>query len=259
MMVARPAAAEDLKPFSEKLPGGTVTLDMVPVPAGSVTLPDVEHPGQTKTVAIKPFYLGKTEVMWEQMDIFVYRLDLTDKEVVAGVDAANRPSTPYVPPDRGFGHEGFAAISLSFLNASKFCEWLSKKTGKHYRLPTEAEWVYAATCGQAYKPMSADELDKVAWYAGNSDEKPHEVGSKAANAWGLFDMPGNVRQYVVGMDGKPVAMGGGFADDVAGAQILSRHVPTPDWQHTDPQNPKSKWWLSDAPWAGFRVLCEAGG
>ena len=66
----------------------------------------------------------------------------------------------------------------------------------------------------------------------------------------------SVREWCVGLDGKPVAKGGGWADDADGCQPLARAYYSPEWQHTDPQNPKSKWWLSDAPWAGFRVVCE---
>jgi formylglycine-generating enzyme required for sulfatase activity len=253
-MLSRPAAAEDLKPFTEKLPGDLAEFDMLPVPGGEVEVKDPAKPGATVKVKVKPFWMSKTALTWDCFDVFVFRLDLSDKDVAAGADAANRPSLPYVPPDRGFGHGGFSAISLSFLSVTKYCEWLTKKTKHKYRVPTEAEWQWVCQAGAPAKQLSAEELAKVAWYADNSDGKPHEVGQLAANAWGFLDMLGNVRQYCLGLDGKPVACGGGFSDPLAGTQCDSRYYYTPDWQHTDPQNPKSKWWLSDAPWAGARVL-----
>ena len=64
-----------------------------------------------------------------------------------GFDAISRPSKPYLPPDRGFGHDGYAAISLSHKNATEFCVWLSARTGRKYRLPTVVEWAHAAMAG----------------------------------------------------------------------------------------------------------------
>jgi len=259
-----PTAAQELKAFTEKLPKSLGKFAMVPVPAGKVTLEDPANAGKQLTVEVKPFYISKTEVRFDEFGQWVYRLDLTDEQAAAGVDAENRPSMPYIPPDQGFGTDGFAAISVSFLNATKYCEWLSKHTGRKYRLATEAEWVWACLGGAENKPITAEELEKVAWFGSTmknpnkatEEPGPMPVGEKAANGYGLHDMLGNVREWCVGLDGKPVTKGGGWADDVAHCQPAARIYYAAEWQKTDPQNPKSKWWLSDAPWAGFRVVCE---
>ena len=259
-----PVAGQELKAYTEKLPKSLSKFPMVPIPAGKVTLDDPANPGKQLTVEVKPFYISKTEVRWDEFGCWVYRLDLSDEQAAAGFDAENRPSMPYIPPDCGFGTDGFAAISLSYLNATKYCEWLSKSTGKKYRLATEAEWVWACLGGKADTKLSAADLEKVAWFGKTmkNPTKPTEepgpmpVEGKEANGYGLFDMLGNVREWCVGLDGKPVAKGGGWADDAEHCQPLARAYYAPDWQKTDPQNPKSKWWLSDAPWAGFRVVCE---
>lgn len=70
----------------------------------------------------------------------------------------------------------------------------ARNDGYHYRLPTEAEWEYAARAGSATPYVG--KLDEIAWYNGNSDDETHPVGQKKPNAWGLYDMEGNVREWV---------------------------------------------------------------
>ena len=206
-------------------------------------------------VKVGPFWIGKTEVTWDAYDIFVFRLDLTEQQKTEGVDATSRPSKPYGAPDRGFGHQGYPALGVTFYAAEQFCQWLSAKTGKKYRLPTEAEWEYACRAGAASeeKPES---LDRTAWYWENADDKTHPVGTKAPNAWGLYDMLGNVAEWCRGADGTPVVRGGSYNDRAAKVGVTARALQTPAWNATDPQNPKSKWWLANAPFVGFRVLRE---
>jgi formylglycine-generating enzyme required for sulfatase activity len=69
------------------------------------------------------------------------------------------------------------------------------KGASGYRLPTEAEWEYAARAGETHTYADSDRVDDVAWYYGNSDNQTHPVGQKAANAWGLHDMSGNVWEW----------------------------------------------------------------
>jgi len=207
---------------------------------------------------IKPFYISKTEVTWEAADAYIYKVD---EEIgmppPGGVDAVTRPSKPYLPPDRGFGHDGYAAITMSFHNAQQFCNWLSRHSGKKFRLPTEQEWQHAATAGGTV--MDASPLADHAWFADNSNGSPHPVGQKLANALGLHDMLGNVQEWCVSTQtpGIGVTRGGSYRDGPDKVNATHSEPSNRAWNASDPQIPKSKWWLADGPFVGFRIVCEA--
>ena len=244
-------APDTSRNYSESIPGTTISIDMVALPAGDFK-PDKGDP-----IKIKPLYMSKCEISWDAYDIFCFQLDMSDKDKAAGVDAKSRPSRPYGDQTHGFGHAHYPAIHITRYAAEQFCVWLSKKTGHTYRLPTEAEWTYACRAGGDGK---VDDLDKYAWYWDNADDKTHPVGKKAANAWGLHDMLGNVAEYVTipdePKDAKPTACGGSYDDKAENISSSARKTQDPTWNSTDPQNPKSKWWLSDGPFVGFRIVRE---
>jgi formylglycine-generating enzyme required for sulfatase activity len=250
---AKPAAS-GLKPFTESIPDALPKFDMVPIPGGTLTYSDAS--GAKKTAPIKPFWIGKTEMTWDVYDIFAYGFDLAGADAASGA-AISRPSRPYGPPDRGFGHQNYPVISETYYAAEQFCEWLSAKTKHKYRLPTELEWEYACRAGAASSAsMEKAALDKVAWYQDNSGNKSHPAGGKAPNAWGLNDMLGNVMEWCKGADDKPVARGGSWLDTADKVNCATRFFQNPSWNSTDPQFPKSKWWLSDGNFVGFRVVRE---
>lgn len=146
---------------------------------------------------------------------------------------------------------------------------------EYYRLPTESEWEYACRAG-ASTPYSfgfdSAQLGDYAWFSGNSGGKYQKVATRKPNAWGLFDMMGNVMEwtldayapyksvpetdpYVRPKEPYPIAVRGGSWNDPAGALTCSARVASDaSWKEQDPQLPKSIWYETDAQWLGFRLV-----
>ena len=234
-----PPPTSDPEAYTETIPGTVVTFEMVPVPVDS---------GQTSEE--ETLWFGETEVTWDAYDVFVYELD---KEGGLGeVDAVSRPSKPYVLPGESFGHQGYPALGMTFKAAQEYARWLSARTGKTYRLPTEAEWEAACRLGQE----SEKALEERAWYWDNANDQTHPAGSLAPNGLGLHDLLGNAAEWALAEDGTPVVKGGSWYDGAEDVGCEARQTQTPAWNATDPQLPKSTWWLSDAPFVGFRLVRE---
>ena len=292
---AQAATAAGMKPYTEKVPGTDVAFDMVPIPAGTFVMGSpageanrAKDEGPPFPVKLAPFWMGKREVTWAEYGLWALGRDRairkrskvkpTDRDRQA--DAITRATPPYGDCTFGMGRQGRPAISMSQLAAKMYCKWLSAKTGRYYRLPTEAEWEYACRAGTrtAYS-FGADpkHLGACAWYAGNSDEKYHPVGRKKPSPWGLYDMHGNVAEWVLGgytangyarFAGKPargplvaateihprVVRGGSWRDGPARLRSAARRASGPKWSLRDPQIPQSIWWHTDAQFVGFRVV-----
>jgi formylglycine-generating enzyme required for sulfatase activity len=244
--VAQTAAPGALQAYRESIAGTVVSFEMVPVPGGTVTVAG-------KSVEVKPFLIGRTEVTWDMYDVFSLGLDAPKSG--EGADAVARPSQPYGAPDYGWGHAGYPAISVARPAAQAFADWLSKKTGKKYRLPTEAEWMRAASLAGS-TPVS----DATAWHSGNASSRTHPVATKAADGLGLFDLWGNAAEWVTATsaDGNeaPITRGGSFRDKLETLGPGTRALQDDSWNERDPQLPKSRWWLSDGPFVGFRLVRE---
>jgi formylglycine-generating enzyme required for sulfatase activity len=170
-------------------------------------------------------------------------------------------------------------MGMTWHNAMTFCRWLSKKTGKVYRLPTESEWEYACRAGTTNVFGFGNAPEKIgdfAWYEATADSENSEVGKKKTNAWGLYDMSGNVREWVYDFysptaykeaarkspavnpkgpkTGKVhVARGGDYNSSVEELRCAARAFEEKWWRSGDPQIPKSKWWLPEMDFIGFRV------
>jgi len=211
------------------IPGTSMTIRMLPVPPG-------DPPG---------FRMSATEIPWEAYDAFVFGLDRPDPSLPAGADAVARPSQPYITMDRAFGHAGYPVISVSFLGAQSFCAWLTEKTGRRFRLPTEEEWEQAARVGGG-----------TPWTRETSSKKTQPVGTGGANEWGFHDLLGNAAEWCVAPDGTGVLRGGSYLDSSADDLLSYRRPADKAWNKSDPQIPKSKWWLADGGFIGFRIVCE---
>src|SRR5882757_7704481 len=204
------AQRDSLKPYTQDIPGADTKIGMVAIQGGTFTMGSPEKEkgrradeGPSHKVRIAPFYMSQYEVQWDVYELFVYKdydptknSDTTDREV----DAVTRPTKPYLDMTFGMGKEGYPAIGMTQYNAIQFCKWLYSRTGVFYRLPTEAEWEYACRAGSttAYSfGNDPKKLDEYAWYRSNSNEKTHPVGTKKPNAWGLYDMEGNVAEWTM--------------------------------------------------------------
>jgi formylglycine-generating enzyme required for sulfatase activity len=274
--------------FTETVPETTISFDMVAIPSGKFVMgsPDSESErkadeGPQHEVEVDAFYMGKYELTWEVFELFFEQnkelFVKLDNDKVIKIDAISRPSPPYEDPSYGMGKEGFPAISMSMYSALVYCKWLSSVTGRFYRLPTEAEWEYAARAGSesAYSfGDDVDELDKYAVHYKNSSSKSAKVGSKLPNKWGLYDMHGNVAEwtldqykeeaYASSESKNPwiaptvfhprVIRGGSWDDDPDKLRSAARTASSLKLQKRDPQIPKSFWWFTDSNFVGFRLV-----
>mgnify|MGYP001374824390 CR=1 FL=1 len=215
------------------LPGTALKLKMIPIPG-----PD----GNTA------FWISDSEISWDHYDVFVYELD---EKVNEQVDAVTRPTRPYISADQGWGHADFPALSVSHRGGKAFCDWISAGTGVPYRLPTLAEWQQVCSLGG----VTAEKLDDHAWHKGNAERRTHKLRSRKPDALGLYDIHGNVSEWCRSGEGENdyVLAGSCYKDEDSTCDMTKSFVPA--WNDTDPQIPKSIWWLSDAPFAGFRVVC----
>ncbi len=278
---------DSLATKTEHIPATEHSFDMVLIPMGEFNMgsPSIEagrkeDEGPQRPVKVDSFYMATHELSWELFELFFKQnkeLFVTlDDERVVKIDAISRPSPPYEDPSYGMGKEGFPAVSMSAYSALVFCKWLSTVTGNFYRLPTEAEWEYAARAGSStpYSFGTVAAIDTYAVYYKNSNGSYAKVGSKAPNAWGLYDMHGNVAEwtldeykedaYAGNIPLNPwvvptvihprVIRGGSWDDDAEVLRSAARKASNLKLQKRDPQIPKSFWWFTDSNFVGFRLV-----
>jgi formylglycine-generating enzyme required for sulfatase activity len=256
------------------VPNTTISYEMVSIPAGSFQMGTTKKDEQPRhKVTLDAFWMQAHEVTWDEYRLFMFAAqagETTHKD--EAVDAVSRPTRPYMEMSFGMGINGFPAISMTQHAANKYAEWLSAKTGEFYRLPTEAEWEYACRADSSATPSP---LADYAWYAADSNGKYQKVETKKPNAWGLYDMLGNVMEWTLDQYGPyqageqtnpwvratqpyPHAVRGGSWNDPATAVTCTARVASDaSWKQQDPQLPKSIWYQTDAQWLGFRLVRPA--
>ena len=217
--------------FIETIPGTAASISMIAVPGGEFTIGSPEdepfredNEGPQRRVRISPFFMGEVEVTWDQFWAF-YSETMSEGRTPPAViyannsrddiDAVSGPTPPFGLPDQGWGMGSRPAITMTHYSAQTFCQWLSLKTGKKYRLPTEAEWEYAARGGtqtpyffegnprklsnegflkDIFEPDTTG-IDSHVIYVNNSDNRSQEPSETRPNQFGLKNMLGNVMEY----------------------------------------------------------------
>ncbi len=185
-----PEAREAIAAMNRRTIIAKLKKEMVRIPGGNFVMGDLTDDGETdekptRKVIISDFALKKTEVTFEQYDMFA--------------DATGHPR----PDDGGWGRGNRPVINVNWHDAVAFTEWLSKETGKNYRLPTEAEWEYAARAGSkekyswGNKPNAeyANGSEKYDWPKDGFHKQTAPVATYKPNQFGLHDMHGNVLEW----------------------------------------------------------------
>jgi len=222
-----PAKVERFENFKEMIPGTRVSFEMISLPGGAFNMgsPDDEplrdaDEGPVRKVTVSKFWIARNEVTWDEYMAF-FRATAsqgrTEGQVVSSkkVDAISGATPPWGAPDQGWGKGARPAITMSWHAADVYCQWLSKVTGKKYRLPTEAEWEYACRGGtetpyffegnpkkltsegflkKILKPDTSNIASRVV-YNLNSAAKTEEPSFVKENPFGLKNMPGNVAEF----------------------------------------------------------------
>lgn len=307
-----PAVVEKLEDFKETIPNTTVSFNMKAIPGGTFRIGSPEDEpmrrpdeGPVREVKVTPFFMAEVEVTWDEYLAFYTATagegrstDTEGARTMTEVDAISGPTPPYGQPDQNWGMGSRPAITMSYHAAETYCRWLSQVTGKTYRLPTEAEWEYAARGGTQtpyFFPGSPKDfgeggffkklfgktntaIDSFIVFERNSMSKTKAPEDVQPNPFGLKNMLGNAAEYcsdwyapdayaqlsdgVVDPKGpesgeEHVVRGGTFKSDVGSVRSAARdYTRTEAWLKTDPQMPKSIWWLSDCNFISFRVVCE---
>jgi formylglycine-generating enzyme required for sulfatase activity len=270
------------KSYEQSIPGTDVKFKMVPIVAGSFTIGssssdknrDTDE-GPQKKVTVSAFWIEQHEVTFAEWDAFFKNMDVPQTKAIA-VDAVSRPTAQYIDLTWGMGREAdHPTNSMSHQAALMYCKWLSEKTGIFYRLPTEAEWEYACRAGTA----QTIPIKSAGWSKENSQEKFHKAKQLKPNAWGIFDMLGNLSEWTLdqyeaaayeklsdgakdplvppGSKHPKVVRGGSYMDESKELRCSNRIASDGSWNKRDPQIPKSKWWLTDGMFVGFRVVRPA--
>ncbi len=281
--------------YSVQIPGTTISFEMIPIPGGTVNLGTPEDEagrsddeGPQASVKIDPIWVGKTELTWGEYKTYMGLYNIfKDSKKMSGtrkvsisnrVDAITAPTPLYMPTHTfEFGEDPQQpAVTMTQYAAKQYTKWISGMTGAQYRLPTEAEWEYAARANttSAYSfGNDVSQVENFAHFDSNSPDGAAPVGSKKPNPFGLHDMHGNVWEWTV--DGysekgfanlgdgvktmqeaiqwptkadSRVVRGGGWQDAAercrSGARMSSQDE---DWKGEDPNSPLSPWWYTTDP------------
>jgi formylglycine-generating enzyme len=221
------AKVERFENFREMIPGTQVSFEMVALPGGTFNMGSpVDEPlrdpdeGPVRKVTVPKFWIARIEVTWDEYMAFFRATGSqgrTESQAVNNfkTDAISGATPPWGAPDQGWGKGLRPAITMSWHAANVYCQWLSKVTGKRYRLPTEAEWEYACRGGtvtpyffdgnpkkftsdgfinKLFGPDTSNIASRIV-YNINSASRTEEPSFVMENPFGLKNMPGNVAEF----------------------------------------------------------------
>jgi formylglycine-generating enzyme len=216
--------------YTEQIPGTSVSFNMMAIPGGTFLMGSPENEpfrnddeGPVREVTLSPFFMGEIEVTWNEFWAF-YRSTMSEGRIAPNIvlahnasmpDAISGPTPPFGIPDQGWGAGNRPAITMTQYAAQVYCQWLSQRTGKTYRLPTEAEWEYAARGGTQTpyffdgSPRRFEGAGLRGWFFGadttiinsfvvykeNSMGRTMEPSFVQPNPFGLKNILGNVYEY----------------------------------------------------------------
>lgn len=263
-------SAQDVKTYEQKIPGAIVSFKMIAVPGGKFQIGSKATGDESpqKEIELSPFWIGEHEVTFAEWDLYFKDNSLPQSK---NIDGITRATPQYIDLTWGMGRAAEQPTnSMSQAAAVMYCKWLYSKTGFFYRLPTEAEWEYACKAGSNTPPN----LNEVGWSKENSGAKFHPVKEKKPNAWGLYDMLGNVSEWTIdqydaayyqkiaskdptttpGAKYPRTVRGGSYLDEATELRCSNRIPSDTKWNQRDPQIPKSRWWLTDGMFVGIRVV-----
>jgi len=289
----------EMKPYTEKIFGSDQVFKMIPIKGGKFKMgsPDSEEgrnddEGPQVEVEVQPFWIEEHETTWKEFEQFALKYirlnrdGATDREKLADAHAAPTNVWGTSTAHENRGKVGYPAAGMTMYAAQTYCKWLTAITGRYYRLPTEAEWEYACRAGTTTAFSFGDDegdLDDYAHWESNTQGVVQKIKTLKPNPWGLYDMHGNVAEWVLEQyakdtyaNRKPDAFGapvkspvsrvgnqdginvvrGGYVDSEEPGELrsASRMKYDETWRADDPQFPKSIWWLTSQGSVGFRVV-----
>lgn len=231
-------------------PEGEPTIERVAVPGTTVELEFVRLRGAADSG--RDLCVARTEMTWALAELFHTSYIKPERMKKLRLDAVTRPTVPYVSPlhDTWGPSATRPAMYISSKHAKGCAHWLSLACERPLRLPTESEWDRLCTA------VPRVPIGRYAWTAVNAGERAHDAGTLDADGLGLFDLQGNVSEWVVRSGDVCVLKGASYADADADANCVRAIEDTVALSDGDPQDPKSEWWRVGAPWAGFRLVYE---
>ena len=269
--------SQDIGSYDQSIPGTSLKFQLAGIPGGKFQLGSKgimadNDEGPIKEIEVSAFWMGSKEVTFAEWDLYFKDTQLPQGKIPDGI---TRATPQYIDLTWGMGRDNnHPTNSMSQTAALMYCKWLTSKTGFFFRLPTEAEWEYACKANSPSIAIDSKALIEHGYFKENSQGKFHHVGEKKPNAFGLYDMLGNLSEWTLDQYestyytkielkdpfNSPVSKypktvkGGSYLDPATELRCSNRIASNADWNKRDPQIPKSKWWLTEGMFVGFRVV-----